>query len=727
MKIEKISLTPRSIVLSDAKNNKQPLNGEPRLEAFNPPAYRDFNINFSARLFRTPSNFYAQPFNRNGMPDTMKNYLFEDYEDRKNMPPAQMLKLVFSDINEAKTLEHVKRLYPEEPLFAKLIDVPNKKFKSGVLAEIELMKEESGPLFKDGSDHLGMYLLRKVYQEGKTLKEINTDFEKDISKNYNGLSPIQYETLAAYGIKYPNHSFWTSLTATREEFPYEYKPRKAIVSRVQEERVPENAAESKPAQTRQNSLQSKKKFDNVKDWEIDKLAKAFVKGKGSRKATQKELKNTNIRDEESLNFVAKYFSEINSIVMRRLHVSDEMKGYFENYDNLTASQREKFETYWKNPELNSLQSMVMKETIRLFFNTYGADGDNDDFKELLEYAHNIKSKRLERQQKHDLLQQEYEQALGIFEPETAAQEKAALGLEVIDDADDDGDSAKYQKIFEDLKKEYNVDSYEFDTEQGKVAIVSNLKEALKEHLDFNTRMMPKAFAAHFISFVMNNPEISDSYILTTLLAEKGIKLPADDRLMDIEDADDITLSLYQKYSDKYPIANRAAKQAVTDAFIAMTGNDITPALLRLGVFEFSDLFKSMGKESQNCIFKQSRLINEKYNEYKRPLSDYEIYRVLTVISNLIRKYNPDKSIIKNDSPFKGMNNVIAKMRDTLTESKYHKELFNKEMTKYLAKYGGSARFFLDKNMPDTYKMAKLEEFICTYCYDEGSDSSPLGI
>ena len=79
------------------------------------------------------------------------------------------------------------------------------------------------------------------------------------------MSPIQYETLAAYGIKYPNHSFWASLTATREEFPYEYKPRKAIVSRVQEERVPENAAESKHAQTRQNSLQPKKKFDNVKD------------------------------------------------------------------------------------------------------------------------------------------------------------------------------------------------------------------------------------------------------------------------------------------------------------------------------------------------------------------------------------------------------------------------------------------------------------------------------
>ena len=123
MKIDKISFTPRSIVLSDAKNNKQPLHREPQLDAFNPPDYRDFNINFSARLFRTPANFYAQPFNRNGMPDTMKSYLFEDYEDRQNMPPAQMLKLVFSDINNAKSLEHVKKLYPEEPLFDKLIDV----------------------------------------------------------------------------------------------------------------------------------------------------------------------------------------------------------------------------------------------------------------------------------------------------------------------------------------------------------------------------------------------------------------------------------------------------------------------------------------------------------------------------------------------------------------------------------------------------------------------------
>ena len=93
----------------------------------------------------------------------------------------------------------------------------------------------------------------------------------------------------------------------------------------------------------------------------------------------------------------------------------------------------------------------------------------------------------------------------------------------------------------------------------------------------------------------------------------------------------------------------------------------------------------------------------------------------------MRKYNPNISIIKNDSPFKGMNYVIAQMRDTLIESKYHKELFNKEMTKYLAKYGGSARFFIDKNIPEELKMAKLEEFICTYCYDEGSYSSPLGI
>ena len=157
--------------------------------AYNPIAYKD--VTFTARLFRSPEDFYSCPWNKNGMPDTMKQYLNADYEDRQHMPPQQMLSLVFDDINETKNLEQVKRIFPDEPLFKNLTDVPNKKSRTGILAEIDLMKEENKSLFKNGKDNLGHYILKKIYLEGKTLKEINEDFNKDKSVYYNGLSPIE--------------------------------------------------------------------------------------------------------------------------------------------------------------------------------------------------------------------------------------------------------------------------------------------------------------------------------------------------------------------------------------------------------------------------------------------------------------------------------------------------------------------------------------------------------
>ena len=230
MNIQKINLfTPNSKIQLKEHNNQT----APKIETSNLPmiAYKDYNISFGERLFRTPANFFEQNFNRNNMPLTMKQYLFADYEDRQNMPPNQMLKLVFDDINLAKDMDDVKYLYPNEPLFESLSNEPKVKARTGIIAEIEMMKEDGKTLFKNGQDNLGFYILKKIYLEGKSLKEINNDFKKDVSVYYNGLSPIQYETLAAYGIKFPKNAFWKSFTATREDFPYEYKPRKPIEER----------------------------------------------------------------------------------------------------------------------------------------------------------------------------------------------------------------------------------------------------------------------------------------------------------------------------------------------------------------------------------------------------------------------------------------------------------------------------------------------------------------
>lgn len=713
MRIEKVNSTPVNILKKNNNDEKSPFNKEFTVKNYNPVSYRDYNINFTARLFRTPANFYAQPFNRNGMPVTMKEYLFEDYEDRQNMPPAQMLKLVYSDINNVKSLGEVKELYKDEPLFENLTDNPNRNSRTGVLAEIDLMKDENKSLFKDGSDNLGIYLLRKIYQEGKTLKEINTDFFNDISLEYKGLSPIEYNTLSAFGIKYPNLSFWKSLTATREEFPYEYKPRKVNPSRVKSKSNSKIHPESQTISTQQH-IQEKKKFDKVKDWEINKLSDALIKGNGSRKETERLIKKQNIQDNDTLNFVAKYMGEINSIVLEKLHISEDMREYFENYEDLTKNQREKFESYMKNPQMNEMRSKVMSSTIRLFFDLYGADGNNEDFKELLDYAHNIKPERVKKQKEHDSLQQEYERELGIFEDaKVSEQETAKAESHTITD---------YSKILDEVTTGYNVKTYDFDTPDGRVTIVSNLREAIIENFEYNTRMFPQAFAKTFVSFVKDNPKVTEPYILTTLLNAKGIKLPEDERLMPLNEAEDVTLSLFQEFSDKYPNINRAAKQAMTDAFLKLGGNAITPALLRLGVFEFSDLFYALDDRSKKVILDSSKFINEKYNEYKRPLSDYEVHRAVNVICSLLKKYDSSNSIIDENSPFADVKDILSRLSKVLSQTpdSFYKNYFIKEMSGYLHKYGGSIKFILDKNVPEPLKIAKTEEFICNHVYDEGA-------
>ena len=68
-------------------------------------AYQDFNISFSGR---TPEDFYAQDFNRENMPNTMKVYLNYDYEQRQHMPPEQMMGEVFKYLDNANNFEDVK-------------------------------------------------------------------------------------------------------------------------------------------------------------------------------------------------------------------------------------------------------------------------------------------------------------------------------------------------------------------------------------------------------------------------------------------------------------------------------------------------------------------------------------------------------------------------------------------------------------------------------------------
>ena len=165
MKITKIQLAENKYYYQNKKNNKTNTTQTIPMQM---NAYQDFNINFRGR---TPENFYEQEFNVRHMPERMKKYLQENYEVRKHIPPEQIMNESFKYLEVTENFDEVKDIYPE---FSNLHDA-NLKGRTGILADIKLSRELSDtPLFKDGSDNLGIYLLRKIYLEGKTIKEIKT-------------------------------------------------------------------------------------------------------------------------------------------------------------------------------------------------------------------------------------------------------------------------------------------------------------------------------------------------------------------------------------------------------------------------------------------------------------------------------------------------------------------------------------------------------------------------
>lgn len=686
MKVEKITplfYTQKNTKKSDNKNLLSKNNYTNY--SYNPLAYRDYNVNFTARLFRTPENFYEQPFNRNNMPDTMKTYLFNDYEDRKNMPPNQMMKLVYGDIEETKSLEQVKRIFPDESLFANLTDIPNKKARTGVIAEIELIRQENKSLFKNGKDNLGHYLLKKVYLEGKTLKEINSDFEKDISVHYKGLSPIQYETLSAYGIKFPKSAFWKSFIATREDFPYEYKPRKAVEHRnTTLERVTANVISKSKAEP--------KKFADVKEWEIDKLSEAVIKGKGSVEETRRQIKKSSLKNTESSNFVSKYMSEISSIVLEKVHASDEMKNFAENYDKLSSSEKSLLDAYWNsNPQIKEQRSIAMKDTIKLFMEAYGVDGNNEEFRELINYAHEIKPARLERQRLHDLKQAEYDEMFEELSKET--KENKISSIE---------DTIKPVPLSEDK----TLRTYTVYPSTHEIRYNGDLDEYLRGVLKEELVLLPDSFVQKYTKFLMNHPLITDKYKLT-LAVDGSVPEGYEDKILPDEELHKISYTVNKDFSVKYSQVMTANDQSLVE-LISTIKPEGAEKLLPLQTDEVMKLARTLGLDTLSP--QQKAQINANYQEYLRPITSKEdINKINAMIVDFALNYKKSSFYDKNAQLNVLMEMLSANLKDSPSLKK--DMLRSIKYSKFVEKYGGSAKILLKNNVTPEMKKAKLEIMI----------------
>lgn len=188
----------------------------------------NFTPTFGERLHRSPENFYAQKFNQDNMPKTVKEYLYKDFSEHHHMPPAQLQREAFEYLKIADTIEDVKDAYPDEPLFQSLRTVNETKPSTGILLLLKWDAQTSNtPIFKDKENKdLTVYLLKKVYLEGKTISEINNDFDNDATEEIKrelGVKDKNYfsnSTFRTLGVKYPNLSYYNSFVATRNDKEY---------------------------------------------------------------------------------------------------------------------------------------------------------------------------------------------------------------------------------------------------------------------------------------------------------------------------------------------------------------------------------------------------------------------------------------------------------------------------------------------------------------------------
>lgn len=176
----------------------------------------------SSRVDKGLPRFYA--FNKDKMPVTVREYVESlSSADKALETPISAQYNAFDLLECCSSIDDVKCAYPDEPLFESLKNLEDTKPSRGFLCDAKLLKndiEASGESVVLDEQSLTVYLLKKIFLEAKTVKEINEDIDADVhpmlrneDKNY-----ITHSTLRALGIQMPNTEYLNSLRYTREGY-----------------------------------------------------------------------------------------------------------------------------------------------------------------------------------------------------------------------------------------------------------------------------------------------------------------------------------------------------------------------------------------------------------------------------------------------------------------------------------------------------------------------------
>ncbi len=636
MKITKIQIYDNKTFIQNRKNNTK----NTEIAATNPIsfAYQDFSISFKGR---TPEDFYEQEFNVKFMPDTMNKYLNENYESRRHMPPEQIMSESFKYLTVADTIEDVKDIYKEEPLFENLHEA-SLKGRSGVLSDIKLAREMSDiPLFTDGSDHLGVYLLKKIFLEGKTIKEINKDFyEKDLNPEYKGIitQPITYGTTSAYGIRYPKTDFWNSFIATRDEYKKFFieLPKQTKSELKKELKTPEK----KPYVRKYT----------IKKYQKDQLKQDIKKSKGSEKTIADSIRKRFTKDDPEAAFIIKYLSPIMTIAADKIHLSEEERFFAESEKSKGRKLENFFASFWKSkPELLEQYSTAITDTIELFEENYGSGGlipiNNEyqeitaetknkkaidfvpqEFLELLDNTQKIVPARLKALADYEASQEKWNEHFLWRYGEIQPEEEPAPNVQAIDPIE----------ILKEKAQKNNAQVYMLKgTDNNDVAITVNLDEFIADYLRKDFIGFPPKFVNMLINFTLKHPMMTENAKLSFATIKVADKID-DERILGKTGLDCIRNFI----KSELEFETAAASMAALDVFAKFSDS---PEKIYRTLFPNYEAADANEYSLQLLKYKEDAKIkdelNRLYDIYRKAPSQSELNKIKLKIVSFIRDFN----------------------------------------------------------------------------------------
>lgn len=707
----KISFTPNVITNNEFKHNKNSNKKSTQItytsqinsQKINFYTYQDYNINFTGR---TPENFYAQDFNRENMPDSMKEYLNYDYEQRRHIPPEQMMGEVFKYIKIADNFDDVKSIYPNEQLF-KSLHKNNQNNRSSILWETKVAKQLSDkPLFKDGSDDFGMYLLRKIYLEGKTIKEINKDFyEKDINDSYRGIitKQIDSQTTSAFGIRYPKSAFWNSFIATREEYKnfFVTLPKNSTnpAVKIQNTNTQTTTINNLDNQNSNNKSVQKTRKYQIKNYQKKLLTGDIKESKADTQEIEKRIRRRFGKDDPEASFIVKYLSPIMAVAAERVHLSEEMKSFceMENKKGKTSDDEFMFKRFWKhNPNLLNYYAETITDTIDMFEEIYAEgglipinkdlevitantenksaiDNVNSEFVELLDYTQTITPEREKRYELHKNLQKDWDEH---FITRYGAIPQAPLA-----------DSIEENSPSADIKEK---------------PLTTNINKLYIQSLKIQSDIYPSEYSAKYINYMKNNKNIDDDYKAAYSYYVGNNDIDANSLKLSQDEFYDKFTKLEQDFVLNNEKDSIIAKLAIMDVLAENDYRDYK--IYTLNTFDLQNINKD--KTLIYSIIKNNKQrLNQIYTNYKTPIKPNEAKKIVNELFKQLQNYTPQKQVAQEN-----LSEILLMLKKG-TQSEPRAQLLKYILEKAVISSIPYAKIILNQNDTIEEKTVKFENIM----------------